>query len=38
MSALNIRKGLHRLEKYVKIEGFLEKSLKMIVSLKSVGK
>ena len=30
--------GLHRLEKYLNLEGFLEKSLKMKSALKSTGK
>ena len=30
--------GLHRLEKYMNLEGFLEKSLKMKYALKSTGK
>ena len=30
--------GLHRLEKYLNLEGFLEKSLKIIYALKSAGK
>ena len=30
--------GLHRLEKYLNIEGFLEKSLKIKSALKSTGK
>ena len=29
--------GLHRLEKYLNIEGFLEKFLKLISALKSTG-
>ena len=31
-------KGLHRLEKYLNLEGFLEKSLKIKSALKSTGK
>ena len=30
--------GSHRLEKYLNLEGFLEKSLKIISALKSTGK
>ena len=30
--------GLHRLEKYLTLEGFLEKSLKIKSALKSTGK
>ena len=30
--------GLHRLEKYLNLEGFLEKSLKIKYALKSTGK
>ena len=30
--------GLHRLEKYLNLEGFLEKCLKMKSALKSTGK
>ena len=30
--------GLHRLEKYLNLEGFLEKSLKIKPALKSTGK
>ena len=30
--------GLHRLEKYLNLEGFLEKSLKFKYALKSTGK
>ena len=30
--------GLHRLEKYLNVEGFLEKSLKIKLALKSAGK
>ena len=30
--------GWHRLEKYLKLKGFLEKSLKIKYSLKSTGK
>ena len=32
-----ITKGLHRLEKYLNLEGFLEKSLKIKFALKSTG-
>ena len=32
------RQGLHRLEKYLNLEGFLEKSLKIKYALKSTGK
>ena len=31
-------KGFHRLEKYLNLEGFLEKSLKIKSALKSTGK
>ena len=30
--------GLHRLEKFLSLEGFLEKSLKIKAALKSTGK
>ena len=33
-----IMQGLHRLEKYLNLEGFLEKSLKTKSALKSTGK
>ena len=33
-----INQGLHRLEKYLNLEGFLEKSLKIKYALKSTGK
>ena len=33
-----IRQGSHRLEKYLNLEGFLEKSLKIKYALKSTGK
>ena len=33
-----ITQGLHRLEKYLNLEGFLEKSLKIKYALKSTGK
>ena len=33
-----LRQGLHRLEKYMNLEGFLEKSLKIEYVLKSTGK
>ena len=32
------KQGLHRLEKYFNLEGFLEKSLKIKSALKSTGK
>ena len=35
---LFLEQGLHRLEKYVNLEGFLEKSLKIKSALKSTGK
>ena len=34
----NIVQGSHRLEKYLNLEGFLEKSLKIKSGLKSTGK
>ena len=34
----NIYQGSHRLEKYVNLEGYLEKSLKIKTALKSTGK
>ena len=34
----NVIQGSHRLEKYLNLEGFLEKSLKMKSALKSTGK
>ena len=37
-SLLYIRQGLHRLEKYLNLEDFLEKSLKIRSALKSTGK
>ena len=40
-SAVNfflLLQGLHRLEKYLNLEGFLEKSLKIKFALKSTGK
>ena len=33
-----VKQGSHRLEKYVNLEGFLEKSLKVKSALKSTGK
>ena len=33
-----VDQGSHRLEKYLNLEGFLEKSLKMKYALKSTGK
>ena len=33
-----LKQGLHRLEKYLNLEGFLEKSLKNKSALKSTGK
>ena len=35
---LQLVQGLHRLEKYLNLEGFLEKSLKIKYGLKSTGK
>ena len=35
---VNHLQGLHRLEKYLNLEGFLEKSLKSKYALKSTGK
>ena len=35
---LNYAQGSHRLEKYLNLEGFLEKSLKIKSALKSTGK
>ena len=35
---LGLLQGLHRLEKYLNLEGFLEKSLKIKSALKSTGK
>ena len=35
---LTLTQGLHRLEKYLNFEGFLEKSLKIKSALKSTGK
>ena len=32
------QQGLHRLEKYLNLKGFLEKSLKIKFALKSTGK
>ena len=34
----SLQQGLHRLEKYFNLEGFLEKSLKIKYALKSTGK
>ena len=34
----NIKQGLHRLEKYLNLEGFLERTLKFTYALKSTGK
>ena len=34
----DIYQGLHRLKKYLNLEGFLEKSLKIKPALKSTGK
>ena len=36
--ALDLLQGSHRLEKYLNLEGFLEKSLKIEYALKSTGK
>ena len=33
-----VNQGLHRLEKYLNLEGFLEKSLKIKSAFKSIGK
>ena len=33
-----VKQGSHRLEKYLNLEGFLEKSLKIKSALKSTGK
>ena len=38
MIACFLTKGSHRLEKYLNLEGFLEKSLKIKSALKSTGK
>ena len=35
---LHVLQGSHRLEKYLNLEGFLEKSLKIKCALKSTGK
>ena len=35
---LSLEQGSHRLEKYMNLEGFLEKSLKIKSALKSTGK
>ena len=37
-TALDISQGSHRLEKYLNLEGFLERSLKIKYVLKSTGK
>ena len=36
--SFHVLQGLHRLEKYLNLEGFLEKSLKIKYALKSTGK
>ena len=36
--SVKLHQGLHRLEKYLNLEGFLEKSLKIKSALKSTGK
>ena len=33
-----LKQGLHRLEKHLNLEGFLEKSLKIKIAMKSTGK
>ena len=38
LEILVIHQGSHRLEKYLNLEGFLEKSLKIKFALKSTGK
>ena len=38
LPCLSVSQGLHRLEKYLNLGGFLEKFLKMKYSLKSTGK
>ena len=38
LTVLRLTKGLHRLEKYLNLKGFLEKSLKIKSALKSTGK
>ena len=38
MAILNAIQGSHRLEKFLNLEGFLEKSLKIQSALKSTGK
>ena len=38
LNCLPLMQGLHRLEKYLNLEGFLEKSLKIKSALKSTGK
>ena len=35
---ITVKQGSHRLEKYLNLEGFLEKSLKIKTALKSTGK
>ena len=37
-NSLKYAQGLHRLEKYLNLEGFFEKSLKMKSAMKSTGK
>ena len=38
LPCLSVSQGSHRLEKYLNLEGFLEKFLQMKYSLKSTGK
>ena len=38
LTVLRLTQGSHRLEKYLNLEGFLEKSLKIKSALKSTGK
>ena len=38
IKSMKLALGLHRLEKYLNLEGFLEKSLKIKSALKSTGK
>ena len=38
LSRPEVTQGSHRLEKYLNLEGFLEKSLKINFALKSTGK
>ena len=38
ISKIRVLQGSHRLEKYLDLEGFLEKSLKIESALKSTGK